>query len=107
MGFKDIVNNYDIDVDVGVMSVSSSVGSVIDYGDKGFRIKDLDLLIRDMRKIKCGRNLEGVKISAKDEVMAAGVILKANELIGRWKRYEEGVVNNNQQNNTVINIIRG
>ncbi|HEU0227250.1 MAG TPA: hypothetical protein VFQ86_05910 [Arachidicoccus soli] len=103
MGFKDIVNNYDIDV--GIMPVSSSVG--IDYGDKGVRIKDLDLLIRDMRKIKCGRNLEGVKISAKDEVLAAGVILKANELIGRWQRYEESVVNNNQQNNTVINIIRG
>lgn len=99
MDFKEIAGLYDIGGScVGVDVVDDGDN----LGDKSRRVSDLLRLAEDMRRIRVGRGFGGINISAKDEVLAAGVILKINELIGRWENYEGSDVVGTQ----VINIIR-
>jgi hypothetical protein len=74
-----------------------------DVGDKTARTRDLLRSVSRLEEFVAGED----GVSVKDELLAIEQKRKILELIGRWNRYEESVVNNNQQNNTVINIIRG
>lgn len=88
---------------LGGVDVSSEVIVDEDVGDKELRIKDLLRSVRRLEEFVAGED----GVSVKDELLAIEQKRKLLELIGRWNRFEEVSVTNNQQNNTVINIIRG
>lgn len=98
--YKDFLEG--VDVGVGkILSVDKLRDE--DVGDKVLRTKDLLRSVSRLEEFVAGE--DGVTV--KDELLAIEQKRKILELIGRWNRYEESVVNNNQQNNTVINIVRG
>jgi len=98
------MNEFEKIVDgMGLSPVVRQEVGVVRYNDIDSRMGDIMRSVKRLDLIRAGEYIGEQLVSIRDEIQAIGVKKQMLELLGRWAKYEQPDVTNN---NIQININR-